>query len=131
MEEEWISAGNADLFEVNIFIIRISPEFDIYGAFIANKPTLNSSARYSSEPDGNHQQWLTALFELSVATGGISGAELGRKIGRQRKTIHHGVSKKYRMSYLNEQVIRYEHGKQDNLYYYFLSLLFIPTFSGT
>jgi transposase-like protein len=47
------------------------------------------------------------------------------------RTIHHGVSKKYRMSYLNEQIIRYEHGKDSNLYYYFLSLLFIPTFSGT
>jgi len=47
------------------------------------------------------------------------------------RTIHHWVSKKYRMSYLNEQIIRYEHWKQDNLYYYFLSLLLIPTFSGT
>lgn len=47
------------------------------------------------------------------------------------RTIHHGVTKKYRMSYLNEQIIRYEHWKKSNLYYYFLSLLFIPTFSGT
>jgi transposase len=47
------------------------------------------------------------------------------------RTIHHWVSKKYRMSYLNEQVIRYEHWKDSNLYYYFLSLLLIPTFSGT
>lgn len=47
------------------------------------------------------------------------------------RTIHHGVSKKYRMSYLNEQIIRYEHWKDCNLYYYFLSLLFIPTFGGT
>lgn len=47
------------------------------------------------------------------------------------RTIHHWISKKYRMSYLNEQIIRYEHWKDTNLYYYFLSLLFIPTFSGT
>lgn len=47
------------------------------------------------------------------------------------RTIHHGVSKKYRMTYLNEQIIRYEHCKDSNLYYYFLSLLFIPTFRGT
>jgi hypothetical protein len=47
------------------------------------------------------------------------------------RTIHHGVSRKYRMSYLNEQVLRYEHWKHDNLYYYFLSLLLIPTFNGT
>ena len=30
--------------------------------------------------------WLIALLELSVATGGVSGSELGAKIGRQRKT---------------------------------------------
>lgn len=47
------------------------------------------------------------------------------------RTIHHWVTKKYRMSYLNEQIIRYEHWKKSNLYYYFLSLLFIPTFRGT
>lgn len=47
------------------------------------------------------------------------------------RTIHHGVSKKYRMTYLNEQIIRYEHWKTSNLYYYFLSLLFVPTFRGT
>jgi hypothetical protein len=35
------------------------------------------------------------------------------------------------MSYLNEQIIRYEHWKDSNLYYYFLSLLLIPTFRGT
>ena len=47
------------------------------------------------------------------------------------RTIHHWVSKKYRITYLHEQIIRYEHWKTDNLYYYFLSLLFIPTFRGT
>lgn len=47
------------------------------------------------------------------------------------RTIHHGVSRKYRLSYLNEYIIRSEAWKRWHLYYYILALLLIPMFRTT
>ena len=37
------------------------------------------------------------------------------------RTIHHGISKKYRMLYLNLYALKYEHLHNSNLFYFFLS----------
>ncbi len=44
------------------------------------------------------------------------------------RTIHHGVSKKYRNLYLTQFIFRYEHEHSHNLFKLTLSLLFSPTY---
>lgn len=44
------------------------------------------------------------------------------------RTIHHGVSKKYRILYLKQFIFRYEHEHTHNLFHLALSKLFSPTY---
>lgn len=44
------------------------------------------------------------------------------------RTIHHGVSKKYRNLYLKQFIFRYEHEHSHNLFKLTLSILFSPTY---
>ena len=44
------------------------------------------------------------------------------------RTIHHGVTKKYRHLYLAQFMFRYEHEKSTNFFYKILSVLFHPTY---
>lgn len=44
------------------------------------------------------------------------------------RTIHHGISKKYRPSYLAWFQLKYNHSKDSNLFYLIISKLFSPTY---
>jgi transposase-like protein len=90
--------------------LRIS--YAITSIYYHHKTTNHSKGEFG-DGNGNHTNTIEQIW------GDIKGII---------RTIHHGISKKYRALYLAQYIFRYEHKFNSNLFANFLFRLFHPTY---
>ena len=74
----------------------------------------------------NHSKWEFANWEVHSNTI----EQIWWDIKWIIRTVHHWVSKKYRLFYLAQYTAKYENIKSNDLFFFTLSKILIPTFRG-
>lgn len=88
--------------------------------------TYSATCIYYKHWTTNHSRWEFALWEVHSNTI----EQIWWDIKWIIRTIHHWIKKKYRHYYLAQYTIKYENIKSNNLFFYTLSKILIPTCSG-
>jgi hypothetical protein len=74
----------------------------------------------------NHSKWEFAMWEVHSNTI----EQIWWDIKWIIRTVHHWVSKKYRLFYLSQYITKYENIKSNDLFFFTLSKILIPTLRG-
>lgn len=120
---------------LRLFVIPDTKETTLYGAVTENAAygsTLNTDGWIGYGFASVRYRHCTVNHSKSEFVRGDAHTNTIERIWGMFKgivrTIHHGISKKYRKYYLAQFVFRYEHEHSSNLFYATLVKLFSPTY---